>query len=75
MAPWPTPASAWRAAMWRDRCKASPPKTWVPGGRLSGAGGVLAWSASLFRSDSDNDIMALASAIQGRGYFTNVAAT
>ena len=44
-------------------------------GRLSGAGGLLQWSASLFRSDSDNDIVALASTIQGRGYFTNVAAT
>ncbi len=44
-------------------------------GRMQGAGGVLQWSASLFRSDSGNDIVALASAIQGRGYFTNVAAT
>jgi iron complex outermembrane receptor protein len=44
-------------------------------GRIGGAGGALQWSASLFRSDSDNDIVALASAIQGRGYFTNVAAT
>jgi iron complex outermembrane receptor protein len=35
----------------------------------------LAWSVSLFRTDSDNDIVALASTIAGRGYFTNVPAT
>jgi iron complex outermembrane receptor protein len=35
----------------------------------------VAWSASLFRTDSENDIVALASVIQGRGYFTNVPAT
>lgn len=44
-------------------------------GSLRGAGGVLTWSVNLFRTDSDNDIVALASAIQGRGYFTNVALT
>ena len=33
------------------------------------------WSASLFRTDSNNDIVALASAIQGRGYYTNVPLT
>ncbi|MBA2590005.1 MAG: TonB-dependent receptor [Alphaproteobacteria bacterium] len=33
------------------------------------------WSASLFRTDSDNDIVALASTVQGRGYFTNVPTT
>jgi iron complex outermembrane receptor protein len=44
-------------------------------GGISGPGGAFSWSASLFRTDSDNDIVALASAIQGRGYFTNVAAT
>ena len=44
-------------------------------GILAAAGGTLTWSASLFRTDSDNDIVALASTIQGRGYFTNVAAT
>ncbi|HWX89802.1 MAG TPA: TonB-dependent receptor, partial [Rhizomicrobium sp.] len=37
--------------------------------------GKLDWSASLFRTDSDNDIVALASAIAGRGYFTNVPST
>jgi iron complex outermembrane receptor protein len=35
----------------------------------------LDWSASIFRTDSDNDIVALASTIQGRGYFTNVPLT
>jgi iron complex outermembrane receptor protein len=35
----------------------------------------LSWSASLFRTEADNDIVALASTIQGRGYFTNVPST
>jgi iron complex outermembrane receptor protein len=35
----------------------------------------IEWSASLFRTDSDNDIVALASTIVGRGYFTNVPST
>jgi iron complex outermembrane receptor protein len=35
----------------------------------------LDWSASLFRTDSDHDIVALASTIAGRGYFTNVPST
>jgi iron complex outermembrane receptor protein len=39
------------------------------------AGGNLNWTISLFRTDSENDIVALASAIQGRGYFTNVPLT
>jgi iron complex outermembrane receptor protein len=38
-------------------------------------GGKLSWSASLFRSDNDNDIVALASVIAGRGYFSNVPST
>jgi iron complex outermembrane recepter protein len=37
--------------------------------------GKLDWSASLFRTDSDNDIVALASVIAGRGYFANVPST
>jgi iron complex outermembrane receptor protein len=37
--------------------------------------GKLDWSANLFRTDSDNDIIALASVIAGRGYFTNVPST
>jgi iron complex outermembrane receptor protein len=35
----------------------------------------LNWSATVFRTDSDNDIVALASAIQGRGFYTNVPLT
>ncbi len=37
--------------------------------------GRLDWNASLYRTDSDHDIISLASAIQGRGYYTNVPAT
>ena len=37
--------------------------------------GKLDWSVSLFRTDSDNDIVALASTIAGRGFFTNVPST
>jgi len=37
--------------------------------------GKLEWSVSLFRTDSDNDIVALASSIAGRGFFTNVPST
>ncbi|MES2292439.1 MAG: TonB-dependent receptor [Pseudomonadota bacterium] len=33
------------------------------------------WSATFFRTDSDNDIVALASNIQGRGYYANVPLT
>ncbi|HVV29026.1 MAG TPA: TonB-dependent receptor [Rhizomicrobium sp.] len=46
-------------------------------GELRGLWGEdrLSWSASLFRTDSDNDIVALASAIQGHGYFANVPST
>jgi iron complex outermembrane receptor protein len=44
-------------------------------GGLAAAGGTLSWSASLFRTEADNDIVALASTIQGRGYFTNVPST
>jgi len=33
------------------------------------------WSATFFRTDSDNDIVALASTIQGLGYYTNVPLT
>ena len=35
----------------------------------------LTWSASIFRTDSTNDIVSLASTIQGRGYFANVPLT
>jgi iron complex outermembrane receptor protein len=50
--------------------------TWQAGGRGSLAGLLgddhLNWSTAFFRTDSDNDIVALASTIAGRGYFTNV---
>jgi iron complex outermembrane receptor protein len=53
--------------------------TWQAGlrGELHGLLGEdrLSWSASLFRTDSDNDIVSLASTIQGRGYFANVPST
>ena len=42
---------------------------------LRGQADGIDWSASLFRTDSDNDIVALASVIQGHGYFTNVPLT
>ncbi|HWY66710.1 MAG TPA: TonB-dependent receptor [Rhizomicrobium sp.] len=44
-------------------------------GNFEVAGGKLEWSASLFRTDSDNDIVALASTIAGHGFFTNVPST
>ena len=44
-------------------------------GETPAAGGMLSWSASLFRTEADNDIISLASTIQGRGYFTNVPST
>ena len=44
-------------------------------GGMNLGGGRMDWSASLFRTDSDNDIVALASVIAGRGYFTNVPST
>ncbi len=39
------------------------------------ADGRFEWKASLFRTDSDNDIVNLASTIQGRGFFQNVPGT
>ncbi|WP_044558659.1 TonB-dependent receptor [Azospirillum sp. B4] len=39
------------------------------------ASGRLDWTVGLFRTDSDHDIVALASTIQGRGYYTNVPST
>ena len=35
----------------------------------------LTWNATFFRSDSDNDIIPLASTIAGHGYYTNVPLT
>ncbi len=37
--------------------------------------GRLEWNVGLYRTDSDNDIISLASVIQGRGYYTNVPST
>jgi iron complex outermembrane receptor protein len=39
------------------------------------AGGSIAWKAGLYRTDSTNDIIQLASVVLGTGYFTNVPAT
>jgi iron complex outermembrane recepter protein len=39
------------------------------------ADGTFEWKAGLFRTDSDNDIITLASFIQGRGYYQNVPQT
>ena len=44
-------------------------------GNLGYGDGKLDWSVSLFRTDSDNDLVALASTIAGRGFFTNVPST
>ncbi|MBS0334431.1 MAG: TonB-dependent receptor, partial [Proteobacteria bacterium] len=52
-------------------------RTWQAG--LRGAGevgtGRLDWRIGLYRSDNDDDIIALASAIQGRGSYANVPST
>ena len=37
--------------------------------------GALDWSGAFFTTDSSNDIVSLASTIQGRGYFANVPVT
>jgi iron complex outermembrane receptor protein len=44
-------------------------------GEADVSGGKFTWSASLFRTNSNNDIVALASVIQGRGFFANVPRT
>jgi iron complex outermembrane receptor protein len=52
-------------------------RTWEGGlrGETRIEGGRLEWKAGLFRADSTNDILNVASPIQGRGVFQNVAAT
>lgn len=35
----------------------------------------VTWNAGLFRTDSDDDILFTASAVQGRGFFRNVGST
>ena len=44
-------------------------------GTLPAWDGKLEWKAGLFRTDSDDDIVNLASFIQGRGFFQNVPQT
>ena len=39
------------------------------------AGGSITWKAGLYRTDSTNDIIQLASVVLGTGYFTNVPET
>jgi iron complex outermembrane receptor protein len=43
--------------------------------RLTLADGQLFWKAALFRTDSSDDIINVASVIQGRGFFQNVPGT
>jgi iron complex outermembrane receptor protein len=52
-------------------------KTWQVGLRGAGeaGGGRFDWRLGAYRSDNDNDIVALASAIQGRGSYANVPRT
>ncbi|THD79241.1 MAG: TonB-dependent receptor [Phenylobacterium sp.] len=51
--------------------------TWEAGlrGQAKLADGGLKWRLGAFRTDNDDDIVALASAIQGRGSFANVPKT
>lgn len=48
-------------------------RTWEGG--LRGEAGPLKWRVGLFRADNDDDIVPLASAIQGRGSYANVPKT
>jgi outer membrane receptor protein involved in Fe transport len=52
-------------------------QTWEAGARGAHAfeDGTLSWTADLFRTDTHNDILFVSSAILGRAYFQNVAAT
>src|SRR6185503_19419621 len=52
-------------------------RTWQAGvrGGIDAAGGHLDWRVGGFRTDSSDDIIALASVIQGRGAFANVPKT
>ena len=52
-------------------------RTWQAGLRGAGPalGGHLDWRLSAYRSENDDDIVALASALQGRGFFANVPRT
>ena len=52
-------------------------RTWQAGlrGSTPAAGGRVDWRLSAYRSDNDDDIVALASALQGRGSYANVPRT
>jgi iron complex outermembrane receptor protein len=52
-------------------------RTWQAGlrGGTAVGDGRLSWGLSAYRSDNDDDIVALASAIQGRGSYANVPKT
>ena len=49
--------------------------TYEAGLRGKTLAGHLSWNASLYRTDSHDDIIALASVIQGHGYYANVPET
>lgn len=52
-------------------------RTWQAGlrGGFAAGAGQVEWRLGLYRSDNSDDILALASAIQGRGAFANVPRT
>ena len=52
-------------------------KTWEAGlrGRHALPAATLSWSAGLYRTETRNDIMRLASAVRGRGFFQNIGET
>jgi outer membrane receptor protein involved in Fe transport len=51
--------------------------TWEAGlrGRHALAGATLTWSAGLYRTETHDDIMRVASEVRGRGFFANVGET
>ncbi len=52
-------------------------RTWESGlrGKVAVLEGIVYWTGSLFRTMSDDDIVSLASPLQGRSYFANVPST
>ena len=72
-----------RPCLLEDALVADPPlkqvvaKSWEGGlrGSPSVGPGRLKWRLGLFQTDNDNDIVAVASAIQGRGSYANVPKT
>jgi iron complex outermembrane recepter protein len=84
----PTPlelacSSALKPCLLENFLVADPPLKQVVGnsyeaglrGHLPVGGGDLAWKTALFRTDLSDDIVNVASAIQGRGFFQNVPGT